>query len=165
MYTGHIGIALAVRGARHDLSLWLLCVAALMPDLIDFAAQAVKVDTSLWTHTLAGMLGFGVVFLGLGWLAARSVAAGLLTGITACSHVLADLVTSRLTLWSGGPVAGLHLYLHPGLDFVLEAAVVLGGWYLYGHTLPASRRFSLASFAMLALLLALQGFLATQNVA
>lgn len=165
MYTGHIGIALGIRGARQDLSLWLLCFAALMPDLIDFGAQAVKVDTSLWTHTLPGMLGFGAAFFGLGWLVARNVAAALLTGITAGSHVLADLLTSRLPLWAGGPVAGLHLYQHPALDFLLEAAVVLGGWWLYGRTLAPSRRFSLGSFAMLGLLLALQGFLATQNVA
>jgi len=165
MYTGHIGIALAVRGTRQDLSPWLLCFAALMPDLIDFAARAIEVDTGLCTHSLPGMLGFGVVFFGIGWLAVRSVAAGLLTGLTACSHVLADLLTSRLTLWSGGPVVGLHLYLHPGLDFALEITVVLAGWWLYGRTLPPSRRFSPASFAMLALLMALQGFLATQNVA
>jgi hypothetical protein len=158
MYTGHIGIALAVRGARQDLSLWLLCIASLMPDLIDFAALAGKVDTSLWTHTLPGMLGFGVVFFGLGWLAVRNVAAGVLTGLTrmaACSHVLGDLVTSRLTLWAGGPLAGLHLYLHPAMDFGLEAAVVLAGWWLYGTTLPRDRRFSPASWAIPALLLAL----------
>jgi hypothetical protein len=165
MYTGHIGIALAARGARRDLSLWLLCIAALMPDLIDFAPIPGRGDTSGWTHSLPGMLGFGVVFFALGRLTARSLAAAVLTALTACSHVLADLLTSRLTLWPGGPVAGLRLYRHPALDFSLEAAVVLVGWWLYSRTLPPVRRLSPASFAIPMLLLALQGFLATQDVA
>jgi hypothetical protein len=164
MYTGHIGIALGAKGIQKHLSLWLLCLAALMPDLIDFSAQLVRSDTSLWTHTLPGMIASAAIFFAAGWIVTRSVILGVVTGIVACSHVLADLLTSRLTLWPGGPISGLHWYLHPLLDFGLEAVLVLGGWLLYGRSLPKSRRFSTASFAMLILLLALQGYMATLGI-
>jgi hypothetical protein len=164
MYTGHIGIALAARGAHRSVNLWLLCTAALMPDLIDFAPVPWDLHARVWTHTLPDMLVEGCVFFAAGWLVSRSLAAGLITGLTACSHVPADLLTSRLTFWPGGQHYGLHWYRYPLLDFTLEALVVLAGWWLYGRTLPPSRRFSPASFAILVLLLSLQGFLATQDV-
>jgi hypothetical protein len=165
MYTGHIGIALAVKGARSELSLWLLCFAALMPDLVDFSAQPFGADTSGLTHTLPGMLGEGVLFFLLGWAIVRNLGAALAAGLTACSHMPADLLTSRLVLWPGGPVAGLHWYRYHLLDLAVEATVVAVGWLLYGRTLPGPRRFSVASLAMLVLLLSLQGMLATMDVA
>ena len=164
MYTGHIGLALGVKGYQKQVSLWLLCVAALFPDLIDFTAQLFKVETSVWTHTLPGMVGSTILFFAAGWIVTRSVVAGVATGLLACSHVCVDLLTSRLPLWWSGPVEGLHWYRRPLLDFGVEAAVVLTGWLLYGRSLPEARRFSAASFAMLLILLALQGYLATLNI-
>jgi hypothetical protein len=164
MYTGHIGLALGVKGFQKQVSLWLLCIAALMPDIVDFSAQAFKVDTSVWTHTLPGMVGATILFFTAGWILTRSVAAGFATGLLACSHVCVDLLTSRLQLWSGGPVAGLHWYRHPLLDFSVEAVVVLTGWLLYGRSLPDGKRFSPASVGMLLVLLVLQGYMATLNI-
>ena len=164
MYTGHVGLALGVKGFQKQVSLWLLCIAALSPDIVDFSAQMFHLDTSVWTHTLPAMAGATILFFAAGWILTRSVAAGLATGFLACSHVCVDLLTSRLPLWSAGPVAGLHWYRHPLLDFSVEAATVLTGWLLYGRSLPDAKRFSLASFSMLLILLILQGYMATLNI-
>lgn len=164
MYTGHIGLALGVKGFQKQVSLWLLCVAALIPDIVDFSAQLLKVDTSVWTHTLPGMAGATILFFAVGWILTRNVNAAIATGLLACSHVCVDLLTSRLPLWSNGPVVGLHWYRHPTLDFSVEATVVLVGWLLYGRSLPGGKRFRPASLVMLLILLALQRYMATLNV-
>lgn len=164
MYTGHIGIALGAKGCQEKVSLWLLCIAALMPDLIDFSAQIFHSDTSSWTHTLPGMLAAAALFFAAGWIATRTIAASVLVGVVAASHVLVDLLTSRLALWPGGPLAGLHWYRRPMLDFGVEAAIVVSGWLFYGRSLPTGKRFSPASLAIVVMLLALQGYMATLNV-
>lgn len=165
MYTGHLGIALAAKGTRSGVSLWLLGVAALAPDLIDFSLQAMGYpDGGLWTHSLPASLGFGLVFLLLGLAISHNLASGLVVGVVALSHVLLDLMTSRIRLWPGGPTAGLHWYRRPMVDFAIEAALVIGGWLLYGRSLPRTRRFSPAALAMLLVLLVLQAYMATQDV-
>ena len=164
MYTGHIGLALGAKGFQRQLSLWLLCIAALLPDLIDFSAQLFGADTSLWTHTLPGMIGAAILFFTLGSMLTRSVISGAVIGLLAASHFIVDLLTSRLRLWPGGLVAGLHWYRHPMLDFSVEAGVVLIGWFLYDRSLPANKRFSPASIAIVVILLVLQGYMATLDV-
>ena len=164
MYTGHIGLALGAKGFQRQVNLWLLCIAASAPDLVDFSAQMFRIDTSLWTHTLPGMAGAAVLFFAVGWVLTRSVIASVVTGLLAASHMTADLLTSRLRLWPGGPVAGLHWYLRPTLDFSIETFIVLVGWLLYGRSLPASKRFSPASIAIVVILLALQAYMATLNI-
>ena len=165
MYTGHLGIALGAKGLRPDVNLWLLAIASLAPDLIDFSLQAAGgPDSTLWTHSLPASAAFGLFFFAVAWLLTRNMTAALLVGLVASSHVFADLITSRLQLWPGGPPAGLHWYRRPLLDLTVESAVVIAGWLLYVRTLSRERRFSLAAWAMLVLLLGLQGFMETMGV-
>ena len=67
MYTGHVGLALGVKGFQKQVSLWLLCVAALSPDIVDFSAQTFHVGTGVWTHTLPAMIGATILFFAAGW--------------------------------------------------------------------------------------------------
>ena len=166
MYMGHLGIALAAKGARRDVSLLVLCLAAIAPDLVDFSLEGLGhvAGGGLWSHSLAAMVGYGVLFALCYGTATHRLGAALLVGAVASSHVLADLVTSRMVLWRGGPPLGLHLYIHPRLDFLVEGSVILIGWWLYGTSLPDKRRFSVEAFGMLVVLLGLQAYMATLSI-
>lgn len=159
MFMGHLGIALGAKGARPELPLLLLSVAATAPDLIDFTLEGLghRQGAGLWTHSLPAMAAYGLLFSGAYLLAhRRAVAAALLLGLVACSHVLTDLITSRITLWRSGPVVGLHLYGHLYWDLLLECCVIVLGWVWYGRSLPETRRRTVANYALLAVLLAMQ---------
>lgn len=166
MFMGHIGIALAAKACSKQLSLLLLCLVAVAPDLVDFALEGTghAHGAGLWTHSLVSMIGYAIL-VALSYLALlRDKRGALLLGAVAATHVLADLVTSSMPLWPNGPKLGLHLYVHRISDLLLESAVVLVGWAFYLRTLPTARRLSAASITMLIILLAMQGFMATMNI-
>ena len=165
MFMGHLGVALAAKGVRKEVSLALLCVAAVAPDLIDFAVPARHGHgVGLWSHSIAAMLGYGFLFFLVYRLRKHSLAEAVLVGSVAASHVLLDLVTSRMVLWNGGPPVGLHLYMHRYADLLLECLVILLGWLWYVRTLPQQRKVSLPSIAILLVLWVMQGVMATMNV-
>lgn len=166
MFMGHLGIALGAKGFRRDISLVLLCLAAVGPDLIDFAIEGSKNTTGagLWTHSLLAMFCYAVILFAVYALTTHQYKAALVLGFVAASHVLVDLITSRMVIWPGGPPLGLHLYLHRLADLLLESTVVLVGWLWYLQTLPGKRRLSISSVAILLVLLAMQGVMATMNV-
>ena len=166
MFMGHLGIALGAKGIRKDVSLLLLCLAATGPDLVDLAVEGTghTNGASLWTHSLAAMACYALALFAIYNLVTHRFRAALLLGCVAASHVLVDLITSRMVLWPGGPPLGLHLYLHRTADLLLESLVVLAGWGWYFRTLPEKHRFSFASIAILLVLLAMQGVMATINI-
>ena len=51
---------------------------------------------------------------------------------------------------------GLQLYKKPVVDFIVEAAVILGGWLIYRRSLPPDRRSSEPAFTLLGALLVIQ---------
>ena len=166
MFMGHLGIALGAKGARKKISLLILCLAAVTPDLIDFALEGAghPNGAGLWTHSLAAMLAYAVFFFAAYSLVTKSYGAAVLVGFVASSHVLADLITSHLMLWPAGPLLGLHLYLHRWADFTLETLVILAGWTWYIQTLPRQRRLSIGSVTILLVLIAMQGVMATMKI-
>jgi hypothetical protein len=158
MFMGHLGVALGAKGTRRDVSLLLLCIAAVLPDLIDFALEgAGHADgAGLWTHSLTAMLIYAVAFFAAYALMTHRYVAALIVGMVAASHVLLDLITSRVTLWRNGPVAGFHLYAHKDWDVLLEMAVIVAGWYVYGRSLKPERRWSGAAWTILVVLIAME---------
>jgi hypothetical protein len=56
-----------------------------------------------------------------------SVLAALVAAMLVISHLLADLVTSRIALWRDRPRVGLGVYNHHVLDLCVEGLVILGG--------------------------------------
>lgn len=72
------------------------------------------------------------------------------------SHALGDYVTGLKPTWGDGPMIGLQLYRQPGLDFVVEAVVILIGWLVYRASLPRDRRSAQDTWGLLGVLFALQ---------
>jgi hypothetical protein len=147
VYTGHVGIALALRGERDAPPLWVLVLTAQGPDWGDLLLSVLgraDSDGAYGPHSFV-MIGVGaVVFaLGAGAVARRSRApvgrAMLITALAYVSHWIADYFTGIKPTWPGGPLVGLGLYFHWRRDLLLEAAVVSVGWWLWGRRLPGGR--------------------------
>ena len=159
MYGGHVGIALAGKGLRPAIPLWVLLLATQLPDWTDAAVCAAGISSppsGILSHSLPAVAVLGSLFALLYYGASRdSVGAGLVA-LTVVSHAIADYATGLKPTWPGGPIIGLGLYRQPAIDFVLEAAVIAVGWAIYRGSLPESRRRSSPVMLMLITLLLLQ---------
>ena len=158
MYVGHFAIALTSNGRRPTLPLAFCLVAAMAPDLVmgvlGVLLPAVSVDA--YSHSLIAVAALAVAGALATGFVRRSGPDGLWIGALVCSHLPADWITSRLPLWTDGPVWGLGLYARPGLDLVLELALVVVGWAIYRRGLSRSARARGLVFAPLVVLGALQ---------
>jgi hypothetical protein len=159
MYVGHLGVALAARWVRRTVPLWLLCIAAQLPDWFDVGLCLMSNDrgpAGLYTHGLhvvgGAALGLAVAYA----LLTRDITGGLIVGLTVASHYALDYLTGIKPTWPGGPLIGLRLYERPAIDVVLESLTILGGWTLYRRTLTPERRVLWRTYAMLFVLLAVQ---------
>ncbi|HEX6536604.1 MAG TPA: metal-dependent hydrolase [Gemmatimonadaceae bacterium] len=170
MYTGHLGIALAAKGLRSRVGLWVLVAASQGCDWADAVAWAIGHQdprSSRWlafdgwtaqmaSHSVPSVLVLAIVLAVLYWATARDGRGAALVAVVTLSHVPADYVTSVKPTWPGGPRIGLSLYAHPAADFLLEAAIVCGGWLLYRRSLPTPRAASRVAWLALVALVALQ---------
>jgi hypothetical protein len=139
MIAGHLGIALGARRFTHTVPLWLLLVAAQLPDWLDAGVCAVAPHAfrgQMWTHSIPAVL-VAAVGLGALWmLRGREWEGAALLGLLVVSHILADYITGIKPTWPGGPRIGLGLYHAPALDAAVEIIVAALGWLLYRQTLP-----------------------------
>lgn len=167
MYAGHVGIALGLRRPRAAPPLWLLVLAAQLPDwgdaLVELYGSAPRDP---------GWLPHGFPLLGLGALAVAVVGrritrrwrGGALAALACVSHWAADYLTGSKPTWPGGPAGvGLMWFQHPRRDFVVEACVTALGWALWRGSLPpaelapaARARRRALEWGLLAVLVALQ---------
>jgi len=159
VYGGHVGIALAGKGLRPAIPLWVLLLATQLPDWTDAAVCAAGISSppsGILSHSLPAIAVLGGVLALLYYGVARDAAGAGLVGLTVLSHAIADYATGLKPTWPGGPVIGLELYRQPAIDFVLEAFVIAIGWVLYRRSLAESRRRSSPLVLMLIALLLLQ---------
>lgn len=164
MYAGHIGIALAAKRVWPLAPLWMLVIAAELPDWADGVLCVVGVRSTVYgmmSHSIPAVLILGITAATLGVvverphpMVLRSVFAAVLTMVVL--HTVADFTTGSKPTWPGGPMIGLGLYRFPVADFLLEAAVVVIGWRMYRATLPATSHARRVSNVLLASLLLLQ---------
>jgi hypothetical protein len=161
MYGGHVGIALAGKGYRSTVPLWLLLIATQLPDWTDAVVCATGIESppsGMLSHSLPAVAVLAAVLALLYYVVARDVAAAALVAAIVASHAVADYATGLKPTWPGGPFIGLRLYQHPALDFILEAAVIVIGWMIYRRSVPPERRNSnpvnLLLFSLLLLQLA-----------
>jgi len=160
MYGGHIGIALAGKGYRQTIPLWLLIFASQLPDWADAAGCASGVSSppvEMLSHSIPAVAVLAGAIALLYYAARRDIHASALVAMIVVSHMLADYLTGRKPTWPGGPVIGLHLYHWPAVDFVLESVVIFAGWMIYRRSLPAERRQSNPVILILTVALLLQG--------
>lgn len=159
MYAGHLGFALGAYSYRRTIPLWLILIAAQLPDWLDAGMCVADVNRGyygLYTHGFVAV-GLGAVAFGvLAWLLARDVAGALIVAGVVVSHYALDYVTGLKPTWSGGPIVGLDLYARPAADLAVETAVVVAGWLLYRRTLPRAVRNDGMVYATLFALIALQ---------
>jgi len=159
MYTGHVAIALGVRGVRRDLPLWVLVLAAQACDWVELLVHPLtpRTFTDVYSHAYPFVLAPALAVAVLVWIWKRSVAAAVIVLLVYLSHPLADVVTGYKPLWSGGPDIGLRIIQYPAADFVVQTLVCLLGWAIYWRSLPQTRRRQRSAVLPLLLLVALQG--------
>lgn len=154
---------MAARARWPRLPLLTIAIAALVPDLVDFATAALRIcgEKGLYSHSLPA-IAIEVVVLGGGIaLWRRSPAAGAMVAAMIVLHLAADFITGEKLLWAGGPIVGLNLYNYPVADFVLETVVTWAGWRMLRAS-PARDALAAAPMA-LALLLAGQAALDAES--
>lgn len=159
MYAGHLGFALGAYSFRRTVPLWLILIAAQLPDWLDAGMCMADVNRGpygLYTHGIAAVVIGGAVFGAITLLLTRDIAAALIVAGVVLSHYLLDYLTGLKPTWSGGPVIGLDLYSRPVVDLVLETITVVAGWLLYRRTLPQSVRNDGMVYATLFALIAMQ---------
>jgi len=159
VYGGHVGIALAGKGLRSAIPLWVLVLATQLPDWTDAAVCVAGLSSppsGMLSHSLPAVGVLGSLFALLYYGISRDGAGAGLVGLTVLSHSIADYATGLKPTWPGGPTIGLGLYRQPAIDFVLEAAVIFIGWVIYRRSLAESRRRSSPVMLMLIALLLLQ---------
>lgn len=159
MYAGHLGFALGAHSFRRTIPLWLLLIAAQLPDWLDAGmclANADRGPFGVYTH---GMYVVGALALGLAVAYAIVMRDGVgswIVGTVVVSHYGLDYLTGLKPTWPGGPIIGLALYDHPLVDVALEGVTILLGWWLYRRTLPEEVRNDGAVYAVLCSLLTFQ---------
>ncbi len=159
MYGGHVGIALAGKGFRRTIPLWLLLIATQLPDWTDVAVCASGISSGpseMLSHSLPAITVLAAVLSLLYYMARRDIGSSALVAGIVVSHALADYLTGLKPTWPGGPNIGLGLYQQPAADFVVEAGVILIGWVIYRRSLPEDRRSSGAVMLILVSVLLLQ---------
>jgi len=160
MYGGHVGIALAGKGYRQTIPLWLLVFASQLPDWTDAAVCASGVSSppvEMLSHSIPAIAVLAAALSLLYYAVRRDSQGSTLVALIVVSHMLADYLTGRKPTWPGGPFIGLQLYHQPAIDFIVESVVIFAGWMIYRLSLPAERRQSNAVMLMLIVTLVLQG--------
>ncbi|MEO7216562.1 MAG: hypothetical protein ABI026_00015 [Gemmatimonadaceae bacterium] len=156
---GHIGFGLGAYSFRKTLPLWLVLVAAQIPDWLDagFCVAGVgRGPFGLYTHGFVPIAIAAVAAGALTFAMTRDATGVLVVVIVVASHWFLDYFTGMKPTWPGGPVLGMSLYAHPAVDMLVETATILVGWLLYRRTLPASVRNNRWTYATLFALCALQ---------
>jgi hypothetical protein len=157
--TGHVALALAARGARSSIPLWVLILASQLPDWADAAVCATRLSPAvqgLYSHSIVATVTLATAAAVLAYTQSRDFTGALLIGVLVMSHTLGDYVTGIKPTWSGGPTIGLHLYSRPLLDFLFEGVILLAAFLFYRRSFPPEIRNSGRVLAVPAMLLAIQ---------
>jgi hypothetical protein len=158
MYIGHAGVALAAKGARRSIGLFLLLVATYTPDWVDSGlCLAGRFNPhEMLSHSIPAVVLFAVIGLVAYGLFTRDWIGGLVIAGVILSHMVLDWLTGYKPIWPGHRMIGLGLYDHPIADFVAEGIVIGIGGLMYARTLPPRRRPWIDVSIMLGALLAAQ---------
>ena len=109
-----------------------MLVACVAPDLVDItlALAGVCNPYGLYSHTVPSVALQAAVLGGGALLVTGSRATAAASALMVFLHLPPDLVTGHKIFWPGGPMTGLYLYKYPLLDFLVEAPILIIGWWL-----------------------------------
>lgn len=128
MVAGHFGIAQLGKGARREIPIALLVVAAYLPDLVRLPLSVTIDRFEIWSHSILIVVAMGLI-LGILWLLrGGSWVAALVLAAVCALHWPADVFTGCKPTTFSGPWLGLVSYRRPVNDLLLEGALLVGGW-------------------------------------
>ena len=155
MIVGHVGVAAATRSVWRRTSLPWLLVACVSPDIVDvtLALAGVCNPYGLYSHTIHSVALQAAVIGGAALLVTGSRTTAFASALMVFLHLPPDLVTGYKIFWPGGPMIGLYVYQRPLLDFLIEAPILITGWWL----LRRSRRVPGWATSVLVLVVLLAG--------
>src|SRR5262249_32804076 len=150
VFIGHLALGLAAKRAMPKLSLAVLFAAAQLADIlwpifVAIGLEQVRIDpgntavTPLdfvsypYSHSLALLVVWGVLFGYLVAAAPRARHALLIIAALVVSHWILDYITHRpdMPLYPGGPKLGLGLWNSIPLTIAVEVPLYLAGLFLY----------------------------------
>jgi hypothetical protein len=161
MIIGHVGVSMGAaaldrrpKAARAPLS--LLLAAAIAPDMVDgvLAAGRYCNPDGVYSHSLPAVAALALLFGVAAFLYSGRAATALLVAGLVALHLPPDYLTGLKPLWPDGPLLGLHFYRWPWLDLLVEAPVIVAGWWMLRRARYTPRW--VVSGLALAALLALQ---------
>ncbi len=176
MFVGHYGVSFAARAFRPRIPLWTLFIAVQWLDvmwafLVLLGIERVRIVPGFtetnpldlyympYTHGLvAALIWSAMAFVVYGALFKTARWAGaLIVGIAVFSHWVLDFVVHApdLPLYDDTAKVGLGLWNYPLAAFVLEAAILFRGMFLY-FTAEARRYATLIVFGLA--MLVIQGY-------
>ncbi len=179
MFAGHLGAGLLLKRAGRNVSLGWLFFAAMLLDvllwlLVLAGVESVRVPAHFrtmadltfdfpWSHGLVASLGWSLAMFLAGWTVLRRGPRHRLAGALAlAAAVLSHFVLDWLVHIPELPVAGrdstllgFGLWHHLPLAWTVEAALALGGVWVFLTTRPRDRRRASALVAVMTLLTAM----------
>ncbi len=133
MIVGHIGAAFAARRRWPHVSLGILIVASLLPDLLRVPFLPFGLfsqQSNVYTHGVPWIVLIAAASGLIAWRALRSRSAGVAVAVLVLSHVVLDMSSGTKELWRGGP-RGLDLdAAYWQYEFAIEAVILFAGWWL-----------------------------------
>ena len=141
MYVGHLAVAIASTRVTARVPLVLLLLVSQLPDWVELAiARRGAIDDAVtYSHSLPAVAAGMVVCALLYGAATRDIRGAALLAAVCATHPILDLVTGAKAWWPGGPLLGINLYDRPLLDWSLEAALAVAGWWIYTTGEPRLR--------------------------
>ena len=128
MFAGHFGIAQFGKGARRELPIALLVIAAYLPDLVRIPLSVTTDRYDTWSHSIPAVFSMALV-LGVIWLLrGGSWAAAAVLATICVLHWPTDVFTGCKPTTLGGPWLGLVSYRRPVNDLLVEGGLLAGGW-------------------------------------
>lgn len=150
MFSGHFGVAAAVKAKAPELPLWALIVSTQLYDIVFIPLQAAGIESlegqgygnawiqAFYSHSLVSAL---VLAIAVGLLAARywGRKGGIILALVTFSHWILDLIVHRpdLPVFPGNagslPLMGLGLWTNPVASLILEASLLAVGALMYSR--------------------------------
>ena len=175
MFLGHYAVALGAKRAAPNTSLGTLVMASqfidlLWPVLLLAGVEHVRIDPGNTvvtpldfydypvSHSLAGVLVWGVIVGGVYYALKRSWKSALVLGLAVVSHWVLDLALHRPDLplsFAGETRVGFGGWNSLPLTLILELGLLAGGTYMYTRATKAKDR--IGTYGLAGLLVFLVG--------